>query len=96
MTTTTTLTGYAAAKLVNAELEKVGITKPIPPQMMYNYTSQRLAAGKEPFIKYDPKKGIDPVDLDRWTKEYVAGRVAKLVKGTTVETEEEALESVES
>lgn len=66
------MTPYAAAKFVNAELEKAGLTKRIPPQMMYNYTTARVNAGKNPLIAYDPKKGVDENDLARWTKAYIA------------------------
>lgn len=71
------LTPYAAAKVVNAALKEAGLEKVIPPQMMYNYTKARLNKGKAPFIKYDEKKGVDPVDLKRWTEAYVAKQVAK-------------------
>jgi hypothetical protein len=69
-------TPYAAAKLVNTQLAEAGL-KAIPPQMMYNYTTARVRAGKAPFIKWDEKKGVDTEDLQRWTTEYVAKRLAK-------------------
>jgi len=65
-------TPYAAHKYVNAQLEAAGLDVRIPPQMMYNYTSQRVAKGKAPFIKWDDKKGVDQADLERWTQAYVA------------------------
>lgn len=67
---------YAAAKYVNAELEAAGISKKIPPQMMYNYTVARLKMNKEPFIKYDAKKGIDEKSLNEWTKKYILKKKA--------------------
>jgi hypothetical protein len=69
----TLLTPYKAASLVNAELEKAGLSKRIPPQMMYNYTTAKVNAGKKPIIKYDPSTGeVDAADLKRWTKAYIA------------------------
>ena len=73
------MTPYAAAKVVNAALTEAGL-KEVPPQMLYNYTSARVNAGKEPFIKYDKKTNtVDEVDLQRWMKTYIEKRNAKLV-----------------
>jgi hypothetical protein len=71
------LTPFAAAKFVNEALKEAGVTKPIPPQMMYNYTKSRLNAGKTPAIAYTEKGGVDPKALEEWTTKYVAMRVAK-------------------
>ena len=68
------VTPYAAHKLVNAELQEAGLPS-IRPQMMYNYTSGRVAQGKAPFIAFDEAKGVDLEDLSRWTKKYVAKKV---------------------
>lgn len=65
------MTPYAAAKFVNDELKKAGLDKRIPPQMMYNYTTARVNAKKNPLIKYDQKTGVDVDDLKRWTAAYV-------------------------
>jgi len=71
-------TPYSAAKYVNEELKKVDENfKPIPPQMMYNYTIARVRGGKEPFIKWDEKKGVDIESLKEWTTKYVAKRIEK-------------------
>ena len=61
------MTPYAAAKFVNEELKKAGIEKPIPTQMMYNYTSARMNAGKKPFIEYTIEEGINEDSLKNWT-----------------------------
>lgn len=66
------MTPYAAAKFVNAKLEEAGLAKRIPAQMMYNYTTARVNAGKKPLIAFDIKKGVDQNDLERWTQAYVA------------------------
>jgi hypothetical protein len=65
------LTPYKAAKFVNEQLEKAGLEKKVPPQMLYNYTSSRLNAGKKPLIAYTIEKGVDQKDLERWTKAYI-------------------------
>lgn len=77
----TTLNPYKAAKVVNAFLEKVGLKK-VPPQMLYNYTQQRLNKGQRPLIKAAfNDQGIvevDPTDLERWMTEYACKKLAKL------------------
>jgi uncharacterized protein (DUF2252 family) len=70
------MTPYAAAKFVNEELKKVGIEKSIPTQMMYNYTSARMNAGKKPFIEYTIEEGINEDSLKNWTTKYIAKKVA--------------------
>jgi hypothetical protein len=89
MTENAVLTPYAAAKLVNAQLAEAGL-KAIPPQMMYNYTSARIAAGKAPFIKFDAKKGVDRVSLDEWTAKYIAKKLAALTVADEATTTVEA------
>lgn len=69
------MTPYAAAKIVNAELKKRGI-KPIPPQMMYNYTSAKLNEGKKPLIAFTRENGVDADDLQRWLKSYIAKKLS--------------------
>jgi len=68
------VTPYAAHKLVNAELAAADLPA-IRPQMMYNYTSGRVAQGKAPFIAFDEATGVDVDDLARWTKKYIAKKV---------------------
>jgi hypothetical protein len=89
--TTARLTAYGAAKLVNVRLAEEGL-KAIPPQMVYNYTTARIRAGKAPFIKYTEKTGVDAKDLQRWTDEYVAKKVAKVTEAVEAT---EATETVE-
>jgi len=72
----TTLSPYAAAKLVNERLELEGLSKRIPPQMMYNYTTARVNAGKEPFIVFSIEAGVDRESLEQWTNKYVAKQIA--------------------
>jgi 2-keto-3-deoxy-6-phosphogluconate aldolase len=79
-TPATPITPYAAAKFVNAHLEEAGVSKPIPPQMMYNYTKARVTAGRKPAIAFTETGGVDPASLAEWTKAYVAKRVAKEVR----------------
>lgn len=61
-TQTTTVSPYAAAKLVNEILSGYGL-KNIPPQMMYNY----VAKG---YIPSTDKK-INVEDLHEWTIKYL-------------------------
>ena len=73
------LTPYAASVLANAALTEHGLPT-IPPQMMYNYTSAKLRAGKKPLIAYTPETGVDRDDFARWLKSYLTK------KGVTVES----------
>ena len=75
----TVLSPYGAHKLVNAALEEAGLSDRIPPQMMYNYTSGRVNAGKAPFIAWNSETGVDRADLDKWMAAYVAKKVANKV-----------------
>jgi hypothetical protein len=69
-------TPYAAAKFVNAQLKEAGLSKAIPPQMMYNYTTARVRAGKAPFVTWDEENGVDREALATWTDKYVAKKLA--------------------
>jgi len=69
---TQVVTPYAAAKIVNAALKEAGLTKVVPPQMMYNYTTARLNAGKKPLIAYSLETGVDTVALEGWIESYIA------------------------
>lgn len=68
---TSTLTPYAAAKVANVAIEEAGL-KAIPPQMMYNYTTAKVNAGKKPLIKFSLEDGVDRDDLQRWVTNYIA------------------------
>jgi hypothetical protein len=71
------LTPYAAAKFVNAELEAANLSKRIPPQMMYNYTTARANAGKPTLIGFDNDRGeVELESLKEWTTKYVAKQKA--------------------
>lgn len=74
--TATSVTPYAAAKLVNAALEAAHLSKKIPPQMMYNYTTARVNKGKAPFIAVDEKGLVLVSSLNEWIEKYVAKQVA--------------------
>jgi hypothetical protein len=73
------VTGYAAAKIVNAVLTEAGLPA-IPPQMVYNYTTARLRAGKAPLIACDAEGRIDTEALEAWVTKYVAKKVANATK----------------
>jgi hypothetical protein len=70
-------TPYAAAKVVNAALAEVGL-QAIPPQMMYNYTTARVNAGKEPLIAFTPEEGIDRDALAAWIAKYIAKKTGRV------------------
>lgn len=89
-----TTTPYAAHKLVNVALQEAGLTKRIPPQMMYNYTAARVNAGKAPFIAYTPEGGVDVADLERWTQAYIAKQAVKAEADVEADTPIEGLETV--
>lgn len=91
------LTPFGAHKLVNARLEKEGLSKRIPPQMMYNYTSGKLNAGKKPLIAYTPETGVDREAFGVWLEKYVAKQVAAVTPvEAEAEVEDTPAESVES
>lgn len=68
--TGTSMTPYAAAKVVNAVFESQGLEKRIPVQMMYNYTKGRLNQNKKSFIEVDDKGLITPEGLKAWMVKY--------------------------
>ena len=83
------LTAFATARLVNEGLKEAGLDVSIPPQMVYNYTTGRIAKGKAPLIEVvtiatqdDEGNVTEQVRIDekvakRWAREYVTKRVAK-------------------
>lgn len=89
-----TLTPYACAKVVNAELEELGLPT-IPPQMMYTYVNKGYIAS---FLR-DGKKRVSELDLAKWFQGYVAkkqalaGVKATLTQDTTEEPDEDTNES---
>jgi len=76
MSENTVFTPWAAAKVVNARLVEAGLTSKIPPQMMYNYTTGRLNAGKAPLIAYTTEGGMDREAFATWCDAYIAKKVA--------------------
>jgi len=63
-----TMTPYAAAKIVNNELELRGIRKTIPPQMIYTYVNKNYIDS----VLVDGKKRITKESLETWFATYVA------------------------
>lgn len=61
------MTPYAAAKIVNARLVEEGISKEIPPQMIYNYVSKKYIASE----LVDGKKRVTEEGLNEWLLGYV-------------------------
>lgn len=77
-TTSATLSPYACAKVVNAELKNLGIEKVLPPQMFYTYVKK----GSIPST--DKKVALE--DLQTWFVAYVQKNFAS--KAPEVQTEE--------
>lgn len=69
------VTPYAASQIVNVVLAENDIA-PIPPQMMYNYTTARVRAGKVPLIPIGEDNKIDTSDLEVWVTKYVEKKMA--------------------
>jgi len=86
------LTPYACSTLANAKFVEVGLP-PIPPQMMYNYTSAKLRAGKKPLIQFDPAQGVLRVDFERWLAQYL---IKKGVTVTVADPEQEEFDKSEA
>ena len=71
----TEVTAYRAAKIVNERLTELNL-KNIPTQMIYNYTTARVNAGKKPFIE-ESDAGMVVIDsLNAWLEKYVAKKQA--------------------
>ena len=71
---TTMLSPYQAAKLINAVLAEANLPS-IPPQMMYNYTTARIKAGKATLIGtvvVDGKVYVTEQGLNEWLAKYLA------------------------
>lgn len=58
------MTGYQAAKLVNAALEAAGVEKTIPAQMMYNYL-------KKGYILKNEDGTVNEESLTEWLAKYL-------------------------
>ena len=78
------MTPYAAAKVVNAALAEAGLDKTIPAQMMYNYTTARVRAGKNPLIAVTEDGKITPEGLQEWLTKYLAKQLAATAQQETV------------
>lgn len=76
-----TLTPYGCAKVVNEQLEELGLPT-LPPQMFYNYVKQGYL---ESFVAADGKRKVSELDLAKWFEAYLerksatAARKAKAV-----------------
>jgi hypothetical protein len=85
-----TLTPYGCAKVVNKELEELGLPT-LPPQMMYTYVNKGYI---DSFIK-DGKKRVSELDLAKWFQGYVAKKTAIAAAKATL-TQDVTTESVEA
>jgi hypothetical protein len=65
--TTNTMTPYAAATLINAQLKEMGFEKKLPPQMLYTYVGK----GYIKSVEVDGKKRVTNEALATWFVGYV-------------------------
>jgi len=67
-----TLTPYECAKLANQRFSEEGLN-PIPPQMMYNYTTAKVRAGKNPVggLVVTPEGKVTRESFTKWLESYV-------------------------
>jgi hypothetical protein len=73
-TTGVLLTPYKAAGVANVLIERAGLKK-IPPQMVYNYTTQRINSDKTPLIPVEVVDGqvrISDTVITVWAQQYIA------------------------
>lgn len=70
-----TMTPYAAAKIVNAAIAKEGISKEIPPQMIYNYVGKGYIRSE----LVDGKKRVTDEGLNEWLLGYINKLLGKSV-----------------
>lgn len=78
-TTSATYTAYAAAKLVNLELAKLGLPN-IPAQMIYNYVGKGYIKST---VNGEGKKVVSEADLATWFVGYVEKKASKAQKLVT-------------
>lgn len=83
----TTMTPYAATKLVNAALEEAGLEKAIPPQMMYTYANK----GYIKSVKVDGKVRVTQASLDEWLTKYINKLTGNTVEETDANIDEHQL-----
>ena len=83
MTTTTLISPYGAAKIVNGWLKEYNETKQadqptlkaLPPQMFYSYVAKE-------YIPSDEDKKINQEDLKKWFDGYLTKKVSNETKKT--------------
>lgn len=66
------LTAYACAKTVNAELTEMGLDT-LPPQMFYTYVKKGYIPS---FVAADGKRKVSELDLAKWFQTYVTKKQA--------------------
>ena len=74
------ITAYEAAKRATAALKAAGVEGEVRPQMMYNYTTAKLRAGKKPLIASTLEDGVSVEAFDVWVATYVGKKVAALTQ----------------
>lgn len=82
---------YACAKIVNEWLKEDGVEKKLPPQMFYQYTSDKKGYIKT-VLTDEGKKCVDTDDLRSWYDEKYMKRAAVVEVDEDVEVDENQLE----
>lgn len=68
------ITPVQASKIVNKIFEDAGVSRSIPPQMMYNYGPARVSKGKTPIIqsvRVDGKWMMEEDSFNEWLVKYM-------------------------
>jgi hypothetical protein len=84
----TSMSPYAATKLVNAWIADLGVDKKLPPQMLYTYVKKNYI----PSVEVDGKKQVTEVDLKTWFETKYAVKNLGRPATETVEVDENQLE----
>jgi len=71
------ITPYECAKLANQRFSEEGLPS-IPPQMMYNYTTAKVRAGKNPVggLVVTPEGLVTRESFQSWVDRYVTKKLA--------------------
>lgn len=71
---TSHMSPYAAAAIVNARLRDVGVSKVIPAQMMYNYVKNEILKS---YVADDGRTYVEHDSFNAWLEMYVSKQIAK-------------------
>lgn len=84
----TSMSPYAATKIVNSWIADLGVDKKLPPQMLYTYVKKNYI----PSVEVDGKKLVTEADLKTWFETKYAVKNLGRPATETVEVDENQLE----